>query len=111
VNEMKKALESGVHSLPAELWPSAESAAWKRPFVPSVRLQRGGAACHFRPVTRRDVETPAFGGMILASFIGIFAVPPLYVKFEAARKQAAAGQPTLGGPDTATRSFLDRRQR
>jgi len=27
-------------------------------------------------LARRDVGTPVFGGMILASFIGIFAIPP-----------------------------------
>jgi len=31
---------------------------------------------------RRDVGTPVFGGMILASFIGIFATPSLYVTFQ-----------------------------
>ena len=30
-------------------------------------------------LARRDVGTPVFGGMIFASFIGIFAIPPLYV--------------------------------
>jgi len=33
-------------------------------------------------LARRDVGTPVFGGMILASFIGIFAIPPLYVMFQ-----------------------------
>jgi hypothetical protein len=28
-----------------------------------------------------------FGGMILASFIGIFAIPPLYVTFQAIREK------------------------
>jgi hypothetical protein len=28
-----------------------------------------------------------FGGMILASFIGIFAIPPLYVAFQAVRER------------------------
>ena len=32
-------------------------------------------------LARRDVGTPVFGGMILASFIGIFAIPSLYVTF------------------------------
>ena len=33
-------------------------------------------------LARRNVGTPVFGGMILASFIGIFAIPPLYVTFQ-----------------------------
>jgi hydrophobe/amphiphile efflux-1 (HAE1) family protein len=38
-------------------------------------------------LARRDVGTPVFGGMILASFIGIFAIPPLYVAFQAIREK------------------------
>jgi hydrophobe/amphiphile efflux-1 (HAE1) family protein len=38
-------------------------------------------------LARRDVGTPVFGGMILASFIGIFAIPPLYVTFQAVRER------------------------
>ena len=30
---------------------------------------------------------PVFGGMILASVIGIFAIPPLYVAFQAVREK------------------------
>jgi multidrug efflux pump subunit AcrB len=37
-------------------------------------------------LARRDVGTPVFGGMILASFIGIFAIPPLYVFFQRIRE-------------------------
>jgi multidrug efflux pump subunit AcrB len=37
-------------------------------------------------LARRDVGTPVFGGMILASFVGIFAIPPLYVAFQAIRE-------------------------
>jgi hypothetical protein len=36
---------------------------------------------------RRDVGTPVFGGMILASFVGIFAIPPLYVTFQTLRER------------------------
>ncbi len=32
-------------------------------------------------LARRGVGTPVFGGMPLASFLGIFAIPPLYVTF------------------------------
>jgi hydrophobe/amphiphile efflux-1 (HAE1) family protein len=38
-------------------------------------------------LARRDVGTPVFGGMILASFIGIFVIPPLYVSFQAIRER------------------------
>ncbi len=34
-------------------------------------------------LARRNVSTPVFGGMIAASFIGIFAIPALYVMFQA----------------------------
>src|SRR6202012_5385588 len=37
-------------------------------------------------LARRDVGTPVFGGMILAAFLGIFAIPPLYVTFQAIRE-------------------------
>jgi hydrophobe/amphiphile efflux-1 (HAE1) family protein len=38
-------------------------------------------------LARRDVGTPVFGGMILASFVGIFVIPPLYVSFQAIRER------------------------
>jgi multidrug efflux pump len=38
-------------------------------------------------LARRGVGTPVFGGMILASFVGIFAIPPLYVMFQAIRER------------------------
>jgi Cu/Ag efflux pump CusA len=38
-------------------------------------------------LARRDVGTPVFGGMIFASFIGIFAIPPLYVAFQTIRER------------------------
>ena len=42
-------------------------------------------------LARRDVGTPVFGGMILASFVGIFAIPPLYVTFQAMREKLRPG--------------------
>ena len=42
-------------------------------------------------LARRGVGTPVFGGMILASFIGIFAIPPLYVSFQAIRERLRPG--------------------
>jgi hydrophobe/amphiphile efflux-1 (HAE1) family protein len=38
-------------------------------------------------LARRNVGSPVFGGMILASAIGIFAIPPLYVTFQAMREK------------------------
>ncbi|MGZ8390925.1 MAG: efflux RND transporter permease subunit, partial [Rhodoplanes sp.] len=38
-------------------------------------------------LARRNVGTPVFGGMIFASFIGIFVIPPLYVAFQALREK------------------------
>ena len=38
-------------------------------------------------LARRNVGTPVFGGMIFASFIGIFAIPPLYVTFQSLRER------------------------
>jgi multidrug efflux pump subunit AcrB len=42
-------------------------------------------------LARRNVGTPVFGGMIAASFIGIFAIPPLYVMFQAIREKLRKG--------------------
>jgi hydrophobe/amphiphile efflux-1 (HAE1) family protein len=50
-------------------------------------------------LARRHVGTPVFGGMILASFIGIFAIPPLYVMFQAMRERL---RPSARPPETAT---------
>jgi hypothetical protein len=38
-------------------------------------------------LARRGVGTPVFGGIILASFIGIFAIPPLDVVFRTVRER------------------------
>jgi multidrug efflux pump len=42
-------------------------------------------------LARRGVGTAVFGGMILASFVGIFAIPPLYVTFQAIRERLRPG--------------------
>jgi hydrophobe/amphiphile efflux-1 (HAE1) family protein len=42
-------------------------------------------------LARRGVGTAVFGGMILASFVGIFAIPPLYVSFQAVREKLRPG--------------------
>jgi site-specific recombinase XerD len=46
---------SVVRALPVELWPVAHRAAWEEACRPSVRLRRGGAASHLRPVTQHDL--------------------------------------------------------
>lgn len=38
-------------------------------------------------LARQGVGTPVFGGMVLASFVGIFAIPPLYVLFQSIRER------------------------
>src|SRR5215471_460884 len=78
--------------------------------IPILEAATEGARLRFRPVmmtslafilgllplvvavgasqlARRNVGTPVFGGMIFASFIGIFAIPPLYVFFQAIRER------------------------
>jgi hydrophobe/amphiphile efflux-1 (HAE1) family protein len=44
-------------------------------------------------LARRNVATPVFGGMLAASFIGIFVIPALYVVFQSLREKVrpAAG--------------------
>ena len=42
-------------------------------------------------LARRDVGTPVFGGMLMASFIGIFAIPALYVTFQSIRERLRPG--------------------
>jgi hypothetical protein len=56
MKEMKKAPEPCGHSLPEGLWPAAEQAAWHEALRPSVRLKRGGAASHLRPVVQHDLR-------------------------------------------------------
>ncbi|HMO27793.1 multidrug efflux RND transporter permease subunit [Enterovirga sp.] len=78
--------------------------------VPLLEAAIEGARLRFRPVmmtsfafilglfplvrasgaselARRNVGTPVFGGMILASVLGIFVIPPLYVTFQALRER------------------------
>jgi hydrophobe/amphiphile efflux-1 (HAE1) family protein len=52
-------------------------------------------------LARRNVGTPVFGGMILASFVGVFAIPPLYVMFQAIReKLRPSSRPASETPQT-----------
>jgi site-specific recombinase XerD len=46
---------SQVRSLPKELWPLADRTAWDAACLPGIRLTRGGAASHLRPVTQNDL--------------------------------------------------------
>jgi multidrug efflux pump subunit AcrB len=78
--------------------------------VPLLEAATEGARLRFRPVmmtsfafilgllplviavgasqlARRNVGTPVFGGMVLASLLGIFTIPPLYVTFQAVREK------------------------
>ncbi len=78
--------------------------------VPLLEAATEGARLRFRPVmmtslafilgllplaiatgasqlARRNVGTPVFGGMIFASCLGIFVIPPLYVMFQAVRER------------------------
>ena len=78
--------------------------------LPLLQAAMEGARLRFRPVmmtsfafilgllplviatgasqlARRDVGTPVFGGMIFASFLGIFVIPPLYVIFQGIRER------------------------
>ncbi len=41
-------------------------------------------------ISRRDVGTPVFAGMIAASGVGIFVIPMLYVTFQAMRERTGA---------------------
>jgi multidrug efflux pump subunit AcrB len=49
--------------------------------IPLVIASGAGAA------TQRAVGTAVFGGMIAASFLGIFVIPGLYVTFEGLRER------------------------
>ena len=52
--------------------------------VPLVIASGAGAA------TQRAVGTAVFGGMIAASFLGIFVIPGLYVTFQTLRERLKA---------------------
>ena len=53
-------------------------------------------------LARRDVGTPVFGGMLLASVVGVFAIPPLYVMFQAIReKLRPSARPRVQSPPQA----------
>ena len=89
--------------------------------VPLLAAATDGARLRFRPVmmtsfafilglyplvvavgpsqlARRNVGTPVFGGMIAASFLGIFVIPILYVTFQGVRERIKGAR---GGPKVA----------
>ncbi|MGH7072108.1 MAG: efflux RND transporter permease subunit, partial [Acetobacteraceae bacterium] len=100
--------------------------------VPLLTAATEGARLRFRPVmmtslafilglyplvvavgpsqlARRDVGTPVFAGMLAASAIGIFAIPPLYVLFQWLRERLrpaarprAAEEPAAAGTREAS---------
>jgi multidrug efflux pump subunit AcrB len=95
--------------------------------VPILEAATEGARLRFRPVmmtsfafilgllplvvaagasqlARRNVGTPVFGGMILASVIGIFVIPPLYVSFQALRERL---RPSARPKEIQTQSVVD----
>ena len=49
-------------------------------------------------LARRDVGTPVFGGMLSASFIGIFAIPALYVIFQSIRERLRSSARPVEAP-------------
>ncbi len=53
-------------------------------------------------LARKNVGTPVFGGMILASVVGIFAIPPLYVAFQALRERLRPGARPKGASGSPT---------
>ncbi|MFL5252798.1 MAG: efflux RND transporter permease subunit [Rhodopila sp.] len=93
--------------------------------VPLLEAATEGARLRFRPVmmtsfafilgllplviavgpsqlARRDVGTPVFGGMLLASFVGIFAIPALYVTFQSIRERLrSSARPSARPADKA----------
>ena len=65
-------------------------------------------------LARRNVGTPVFGGMLSASFIGIFAIPALYVTFQSIRERlrssATPGSQAGGGGNPGRSSGLVHRK-
>ncbi|MGE0659458.1 MAG: efflux RND transporter permease subunit [Reyranellaceae bacterium] len=92
--------------------------------VPLLEAATEGARLRFRPVmmtsfafilgllplviatgaselARRNVGTPVFAGMLLASILGIFAIPPLYVTFQSIREKLRPGSRPKAAPPPA----------
>jgi len=56
-------------------------------------------------ISRRDVGTPVFAGMLAASAVGIFLIPMLYVTFQTSREWVSSRfgrrRPARERPETA----------
>ncbi len=52
-------------------------------------------------ISRRDVGTPVFAGMLAASAVGIFLIPMLYVTFQSLRERVKARFFGISRPDAA----------
>jgi hypothetical protein len=50
-------------------------------------------------LSRRGVGTAVFGGMIAASFFGIFLIPVLYVVFQWLREKVKGQKPATAAAD------------
>jgi hydrophobe/amphiphile efflux-1 (HAE1) family protein len=50
-------------------------------------------------LARRNVGSPVFGGMLSASFIGIFAIPALYVTFQSMRERLRSSARPAAKPE------------
>jgi hypothetical protein len=58
-------------------------------------------------LARRNVGTPVFGGMIAASLIGIFAIPPLYVTFQWLREKIKRSAKPTAMPHDGIKKLAD----
>jgi hypothetical protein len=77
----------------AASWHAAEAQQAPPPAVLVIASGAGAA-------TQRAVGTAVFGGMIAASFLGIFVIPGLYVSFQWAREKIK-GTGKSGAPAAA----------
>jgi hydrophobe/amphiphile efflux-1 (HAE1) family protein len=59
-------------------------------------------------LSRRDVGTPVFTGMIMATSIGIFLIPMLYVTFQTLREWVKGGGRRSGPPATSEAQPIQR---
>jgi site-specific recombinase XerD len=48
-------IQTKIRSLPIEFWPEADRNAWISACQPSLRLKRGGAGSHMKPITLNDL--------------------------------------------------------
>jgi integrase len=94
-----------VRSLPIHLWSTADRAAWEEACRPALRLKRGGAASHFRPVTQRDLASRYGYFLDFLSRSGVLdltagpgaQVTPEHTEAYVAEMKARAGSVTVYG--------------